>query len=155
MSYIRQLLVVGLFASVVSEFSSGRRFYTNTWAVHISGGAGEAKRIARKHGFINLGRVKWLEQQIVKRRQKRAFSVPSDPLYRKQWYLNNAIPNDLNVLSAWKWGYTGKGIVVSILDDGIEKNHPDLAKNYDPNASFDINDNDPDPQPRYNFNDEN
>uniref|UniRef100_A0A4W3H9N9 Proprotein convertase subtilisin/kexin type 4 n=1 Tax=Callorhinchus milii TaxID=7868 RepID=A0A4W3H9N9_CALMI len=100
-------------------------------------------------------KVQWLEQQAVKRRQKRAFVIPSDPLYRKQWYLNNEIPNDLNVLSAWKRGYTGKGIVVSILDDGIEKNHPDLAANYDPSASFDINDNDPDPQPRYNFNDEN
>ena len=27
-------------------------------------------------------------------------------------------------------GYTGKGVVVSILDDGIEKNHPDLQDNY-------------------------
>jgi len=25
---------------------------------------------------------------------------------------------------------TGQGIVVSILDDGIEKDHPDLKKNY-------------------------
>lgn len=31
---------------------------------------------------------------------------------------------------AWEQGYTGKGIVVSILDDGIEKNHPDLEANY-------------------------
>lgn len=31
---------------------------------------------------------------------------------------------------AWKQGVTGKGVVVSILDDGIEKNHPDLEKNY-------------------------
>ncbi|XP_069784213.1 proprotein convertase subtilisin/kexin type 4-like isoform X2 [Narcine bancroftii] len=100
-------------------------------------------------------KVMWLQQQIVKRRQKRSFFVPSDPLYRKQWYLNNEIPNDLNVLSAWKQGYTGQGIVITILDDGIEKNHPDLAANYDPHASFDINDNDPDPQPRYNYNDEN
>ncbi|XP_062888057.1 proprotein convertase subtilisin/kexin type 4-like isoform X1 [Mobula hypostoma] len=100
-------------------------------------------------------KVKWLQQQVVKRRQKRSFFVPSDPLYRKQWYLNNEIPNDLNVLSAWKQGYTGKGVVITILDDGIEKDHPDLAANYDPNASFDINDNDPDPQPRYSYNDEN
>lgn len=27
-------------------------------------------------------------------------------------------------------GYTGKGVVVTILDDGIEKNHPDLMQNY-------------------------
>lgn len=37
---------------------------------------------------------------------------------------------DLNVKDAWAQGYTGRGIVVSILDDGIEKNHPDLAGNY-------------------------
>lgn len=41
------------------------------------------------------------------------------------------------------------GIVVSILDDGIEKNHPDLPGNYDPGASFKVNDQDPDPQPQY------
>lgn len=27
-------------------------------------------------------------------------------------------------------GYTGKGVVVTILDDGIQPNHPDLATNY-------------------------
>lgn len=37
---------------------------------------------------------------------------------------------DLNVKEAWAQGYTGRGVVVSILDDGIEKNHPDLAGNY-------------------------
>lgn len=37
---------------------------------------------------------------------------------------------DMNVIPVWKKGYTGKGIVVTILDDGIEKNHPDLKKNY-------------------------
>lgn len=31
--------------------------YTNTWAVEINGGPEEASRIARKHGFINLGNV--------------------------------------------------------------------------------------------------
>lgn len=37
---------------------------------------------------------------------------------------------DMNVAPAWKRGYTGKGVVVSILDDGIQTNHPDLALNY-------------------------
>lgn len=36
----------------------------------------------------------------------------------------------MNVGPAWQKGYTGKGIVVSILDDGIQTNHPDLAINY-------------------------
>ena len=36
----------------------------------------------------------------------------------------------MNLAPAWKKGYTGKGVVVSILDDGIQTNHPDLAQNY-------------------------
>lgn len=36
----------------------------------------------------------------------------------------------MNVEPVWKRGYTGKGVVVSILDDGIQPNHPDLAFNY-------------------------
>lgn len=43
---------------------------------------------------------------------------------------SNGNQRDLNVREAWQQGYTGRGIVVSILDDGIEKNHPDLEANY-------------------------
>lgn len=81
--------------------------------------------------------------------------IPTDPWFQKQWYMNNDVSPDLNVLSAWSQGYSGSGVVVSILDDGIEKDHPDLVANYDPLASYDFNDNDPDPQPRYNSWDEN
>lgn len=56
----------------------------------------------------------------------------------------------MKVVEAWKKGYTGKGVVVSILDDGIQPNHPDLRENYDPLASYDINENDPDPTPQDN-----
>lgn len=36
----------------------------------------------------------------------------------------------MNVGPAYQKGYTGKGVVVSILDDGIQRNHPDLYQNY-------------------------
>lgn len=36
----------------------------------------------------------------------------------------------MKVKEAWDLGFTGRNIVVSILDDGIEKDHPDLAINY-------------------------
>lgn len=36
----------------------------------------------------------------------------------------------MNVGSAWRKGYTGKGVVITILDDGIQPNHPDLIQNY-------------------------
>ncbi|XP_072838370.1 furin [Pogona vitticeps] len=161
----------------------GQHVYTNTWAVLVPAGPQEAERMARKHGFRNLGpvigdyylfshravakrslsphrswhtalkrepQVHWLEQQVAKRRTKRdVFLEPTDPKFPQQWYLSNGNRRDLNVEEAWQQGYTGRGIVVSILDDGIEKNHPDLEANYDPAASFDVNDQDSDPQPRY------
>lgn len=37
---------------------------------------------------------------------------------------------DMNVQGAWEEGITGKGSVVTILDDGLEKDHPDLIQNY-------------------------
>jgi len=36
----------------------------------------------------------------------------------------------MNVVGAWQLGYTGQGVVVTILDDGIEHNHTDLLTNY-------------------------
>ncbi|RLU19494.1 hypothetical protein DMN91_008051 [Ooceraea biroi] len=76
----------------------------------------------------------------------------TDPLFKEQWYLNGGAKDgyDMNLGPAWQKGYTGKGVVVSILDDGIQTNHPDLALNYDHQASTDINDNDDDPMPRDN-----
>jgi subtilisin family serine protease len=69
----------------------------------------------------------------------------------------------MNVQEAWAMGVTGKNVVVTILDDGIEKLNPDLAANYDPQvrhssqphparqASWDVNQNDDDPTPRYDM----
>lgn len=36
----------------------------------------------------------------------------------------------MNVQGAWAEGITGRDVVVTILDDGLEKDHPDLKKNY-------------------------
>ena len=41
----------------VPGISSERAVFTNTYAVHISGGMEEADQLAKRHGFINLGEV--------------------------------------------------------------------------------------------------
>ncbi|NXG73189.1 PCSK4 convertase, partial [Baryphthengus martii] len=122
---------------------------------------GTRQRALSRHWGWNMHLMKepkvlWFEQQTVKRRMKRSVSVvPTDPWFHKQWYMNNDINPDLNVLTAWSKGYTGLGVVLTVLDDGLEKDHPDLSANYDPLASYDFNSNDPDPQPRATAGDEN
>ncbi|KAM8961076.1 proprotein convertase subtilisin/kexin type 5 isoform 1-T1 [Pelodytes ibericus] len=120
------------------------------------------------HNFISMEpKVEWIQQQVVKRRIKRDYkqnNVQStyfnDPKWPSMWYMHcsdNAhhCQSDMNIVGAWKRGYTGKNVVVTILDDGIERNHPDLMQNYDAQASTDINGNDFDPMPRYDASNEN
>ncbi|XP_055338068.1 furin-like protease kpc-1 isoform X2 [Paramacrobiotus metropolitanus] len=168
--------------------------FLDQWAVHVTGGEKEARRLASSFGFDFINQimddyyllahkkaqkrskrssghlhkelaeepnVHWIEQQTVKRRIKRDFGGPSvktdcqsddnfnDPEWPQMWYLNRGQGLDMNVQKAWQMGYTGKGVVVTILDDGLEKDHPDIAMNYDALASYDVNGHDEDPQPRY------
>uniref|UniRef100_A0A8C1LGS2 Neuroendocrine convertase 1 n=1 Tax=Cyprinus carpio TaxID=7962 RepID=A0A8C1LGS2_CYPCA len=98
-------------------------------------------------------RVSWAEQQYEKRRAKRAplgteckdCSVDKlfdDPMWNQQWYLqdtrmSSSLPKlDLHVIPVWKKGITGKGVVITVLDDGLEWNHTDIYPNYDPAAIY-------------------
>ncbi|GLD66998.1 proprotein convertase subtilisin/kexin type 6 [Lates japonicus] len=119
------------------------------------------------HSFIHMDpKVDWAQQQIVKPRVKRYaqsdanFIHFNDPKWSNMWYIHcndktSRCHSEMNILSAWQRGYTGKNVVVTILDDGIERNHPDLAQNYDHLASYDVNGNDHDPTPRYDSRNEN
>jgi len=49
--------------------------------------------------------------------------VPSDPLYNQQSYLNQ-----IRVSNAWDIA-KGKGVVVAVLDSGVDINHPELTVN--------------------------
>ncbi|CAG0879135.1 unnamed protein product [Cyprideis torosa] len=130
------------------------------------------------HGRLSSDEeVHWVEQQVVKNRKRRVpqfafFGSPNvnigpsfdrtsrtqfnyqfnDPLYPEQWFISgkSASGHNMNIIPAWRLGYTGKGVVVSILDDGIQHTHPDLLLNYDPQASYDINNRDGDPMPQDN-----
>eukprot|EP00124_Ichthyophonus_hoferi_P002891 Ihof_evm5s220 gene=Ihof_evmTU5s220 len=72
----------------------------------------------------------------------------NDPYYSKQWHFHNK-GNDIRVMNLWRKGITGKGVVITVVDDGVEHNHPDLIDNYDPEASYDLTSNDKDPMPAY------
>tara|TARA_R100000027_G_scaffold67597_1_gene67081 strand:+ start:1217 stop:3064 length:1848 start_codon:yes stop_codon:yes gene_type:complete len=58
-------------------------------------------------------------------------------LYAGQWHLDNQAPIsvnnaglDVNVLEAWGNGWTGAGVIIGIIDDGVEGSHSDLVDNF-------------------------
>ena len=72
-------------------------------------------------------------------------SSTADPLQAYQWHLGNTGQDafstvkptagfDLNVAGAWAKGITGQGVVVNVVDSGLEIAHPDLAANITPGS---------------------
>ncbi|MEP6517084.1 S8 family serine peptidase [Microcoleus vaginatus] len=53
----------------------------------------------------------------------------ANPLTSAAKFNNIGDLNLLNVAPAWKAGYTGKGVVVAVLDSGVDLSHPDLQSN--------------------------
>ncbi len=78
-------------------------------------------------------------------------ALPNDPLFPSQWHLLNTgqevgnpdfqhlfgvAGEDINVVPAWNMGYTGEGILVAVIDSGVQMNHPDLIGNLHPTLRF-------------------
>ena len=116
--------------------------------------------------------VKWVEQQSPKVRVRRGASALddedgideafrrtisrnpfnfNDPMFAGQWHIYNDDERvkDMVVAGAWGLGYTGKGITVGVIDDGLERLHDDMEANYDAECSYDFNFEKADPTPRY------
>lgn len=55
-----------------------------------------------------------------------------DPLFTKQWHIvNDQYPEHMmNVTGVWEMGFTGEGIITSLVDDGLDYRSRDLARNF-------------------------
>ncbi|CAC5363922.1 FURIN [Mytilus coruscus] len=87
--------------------------------------------------------ISWVEQEKAYVRKARTV----DTEWPNLWYLNGDISPTMKVDKAWAAGYSGKGITIAVLDDGLQTDHPDLAVNIDTANNRDIYDNDYDPNP--------
>jgi subtilisin-like proprotein convertase family protein len=78
--------------------------------------------------------------------------VPNDTKFSDQWHLRNTgqgggtSGEDVNITSAWN-NYDGTGILIAIVDDGIDTDHADLSPNYQDNLDYDYCGNDGNPNP--------
>jgi subtilisin-like proprotein convertase family protein/subtilisin family serine protease len=86
-----------------------------------------------------------------------SIAAVSDPLAAQQWHLKNTgqaafadsggVPGmDINVDPVFtSFGYSGNGVIVAVVDSGLEIAHEDLAANVVPGGSWDFVNNDTDP----------
>jgi subtilisin family serine protease len=66
--------------------------------------------------------------------------VYNDPFYPDQWHLHDPLGGvsspfnetrcHINVFPVWKSGHTGQGVIIAVLDDGIDRLNPDLETQF-------------------------
>ncbi|XP_060592456.1 neuroendocrine convertase 2-like [Ruditapes philippinarum] len=80
-----------------------------------------------------------IEIQKLTHQHKTKKAVPiSDAKWSDQWQLQTSQSPSMNVYNAWDKGFTGSGITIAIVDDGIDVDHGDLSGNYNAGLSYDI-----------------
>ena len=78
-------------------------------------------------------------------RVRELYSGVADPLRAAQWYLDATHINELDNQ------YTGAGVTVAVVDDGIDSSHPDLAENYSFRYALDTQFDTQDGRPKYPY----
>ena len=80
--------------------------------------------------------------------------TPNDAKFGDQWHLQNTgqtggnAGEDANLTVAWD-DYRGNGVVIGIVDDGVDWTHADLDNYYEDTLDYDYCNNDGDPSPSY------
>jgi len=65
--------------------------------------------------------------------------IPNDPYYGQQYHLDHSVYPDINAPEAWELcNNFGEGVIVAILDNGFDYEHPDLIENVWPDLGWDF-----------------
>lgn len=121
----------------IFEFTSGQEAFASLPLLRASPGVESAE----------LALARQFSRRFVPNDPRYAYNATSNTAY--QWHLKNTGENDATatedvggIEGLWDT-YRGNGITISIVDDGLQINHPDLAANATHAFHHDWNDNTP------------
>lgn len=100
-----------------------------------------SNRLLKDNQVVDAHQILW------KRIYPRTDFIPNDRLWSDMWYVHKTINPSMKIVEAWESGFTGRGVTIGIVDNGVEINHPDLKTNVNNALSFDFMDSDNDPSP--------
>mgnify|MGYP001157225847 FL=1 len=133
------------FSNPVSSFETDILPGSFIWEMEEGG-----ESIKRLSKALEIGEIESFSPLIEKEYSKKF--RPNDPELGSQWHLENIgqtgglTGEDANLTDAWN-SFNGSGVVISIVDDGLDISHPDISPNYDQSASYDWCNDDSDPTP--------
>jgi len=99
------------------------------FVVTVAGGFSGAVDLANR--LPSDARVAWASVDFLT--EFRPEYTPNDLLYAGQWHLNNTgqtgarIDADVDAPEAWDTTFGGNDIVVAVIDDAVQTDHPDLS----------------------------
>ena len=104
--------------------------------------------------LLEIGEIESYSPMLIKNHEIRY--IPNDPDFSEQWHLQNTgqtngglTGEDINVTGVWN-SYNGSGVVISVVDDGLDHEHPDIEDHYSSAYSYDWCNDDSDPTPQSN-----
>ena len=136
----------------------------NVYSLSLKTNKTESQQFALVRSVMNDAMVEWAEPQFVAKAEKTSFE-PNDTFFDQQWYLRNTGQQrarcdtdcdannawDINIGSASGSGgnglspaVTGTGMVIAIIDDGVQLDHEDLDIWTNPDESNTNNNSDED-----------
>ena len=113
-------------------------YNSKTWLLK-AGAANDYDGLKMANQFFESGLFEYAEPDF--RLLDGMFSVPNDPLYNLQWAaLNTGAANqgsgtagaDIDLDEAWDITMGNAAIKIAVLDEGVQRNHPDLVNNISP-----------------------
>jgi len=129
--------------------------YAPGFAIYEAADPIEALRISQ--AWSSAGTLPLIEVQLARQQQLRSTpALPNDTRISSQWnlaYQNQPqVDADANIGVAPVWNYNGegvrgKGVIIGIVDDGVDLIHEDLAPNLNLDIDYDWNGKDLDPTP--------
>ncbi|REJ88920.1 MAG: hypothetical protein DWQ34_20970 [Planctomycetota bacterium] len=106
-------------------------------------------------GYENNEAVLYAKPNFI--RVKETQQQPDDPLFGTQWHLHNVgqasglEDTDVDALEAWRIHDGDANVRIAIIDDSVERDHPDLFPNYETGRYYDgiAGTSSDDPSPRH------